>query len=95
MRNGRVRSFSSLLDASEDVPVGGAAAMGRSRGDGTIALAVLSVLVIVGAGLGSVLPASDELHGPYRRVSAVIGWIYFCRWASWSETCTQRQRGGC
>ncbi|CAM9228110.1 unnamed protein product [Pylaiella littoralis] len=81
MHDGRVRSFSSLLDASEEFPLGGAAAMGRRRGDGTVALAVLCSLVCVGAALGVVLPASDELHGPYRRISAIIGWIYFSSWS--------------
>lgn len=85
MRHSRVRSFSSLLDASEDFSAGGAT-VSRSwrawldrRGDGAIASLVLGSLLVVGVLLGSVLPASDELHGPYRRISVMIGWTYFCR----------------
>lgn len=85
MRHPRVRSFSSLLDASEDFSASGAT-VSRSwrawldrRGDGAIAALVLGSLLVVGVLLGSVLPASDELHGPYRRISVMIGWTYFCR----------------
>ena len=80
LSDARVRSFSSLLDASDDFPVGGGAVnRGRKRGDCSIALIVLSLLLAIGVGLGLVLPASNELHGPYRRISVIIGWTYFCR----------------
>lgn len=80
LSDARVRSFSSLLDASDDFPVvGGAVNRGRKRGDCSIALIVLSLLLAVGVCLGLVLPASNELHGPYRRISVIIGWTYFCR----------------
>lgn len=92
---GRVRSFSSLLDASDDFPVSGSGSRSRKRGDGTIALVVLSLLLAAGVALGVVLPASDELHGPYRRISVIIGWTYFCRWTSrvlWTETERKSER---
>lgn len=80
LSDARVRSFSSLLDASDDFPVGGGAVnRGRKRGDCSTALIVLTLLGAVGICLGLVLPASDELHGPYRRISVIIGWTYFCR----------------
>lgn len=79
LSDARVRSFSSLLDASEDFPVGGAVNRGRKRGDCSIVLVVLGLLTAAGVALGLVLPASNELHGPYRRVSGIIGWTYFCR----------------
>eukprot|EP00903_Cladosiphon_okamuranus_P006785 g6613.t1 len=41
----------------------------------------MSLLVTVGVCLGLVLPASNELHGPYRRISVIIGWTYFCSWS--------------
>lgn len=82
-----VRSLSCLLDTSEDISAGGASAKCRSlrawvreRGDPAVALLLLGSLVVVGMALGSVLPASDELHGPYRRISVIIGWTYFCRY---------------
>lgn len=72
-------------------------AAGKS-GDGVIALSCLTALFVVGTILGFVLPSSDELHGPYRRISAVIGWTYFCRRVyviecSWCRKCNiQHQR---
>ncbi|CAM9311806.1 unnamed protein product, partial [Hapterophycus canaliculatus] len=87
MRHARVRSFSSLLEASEDFSASGAT-VSRSwrawldrQGDAAIASLVLGSLLAVGVLLGSVLPASDELHGPYRRISVMIGWTYFCSWS--------------
>lgn len=53
----------------------------RLQGDGEVAVSLLLVLVIFGSVLGLSLPASKELHGVYRRVSAVIGWTYFCSWS--------------
>ncbi|CAM9109643.1 unnamed protein product [Ectocarpus sp. 4 AP-2014] len=82
-----VRSLSCLLDTSEDISAGGAPACRslrawvRGRGDPALALLILGSIVVVGVALGSVLPASDELHGPYRRISAIIGWTYFCSWS--------------
>lgn len=81
----RVRSLSCLLDASDDdLTVGtpmrrSQSLWSRRKGDGEITVAALTGLSVVGLVLGFVLPASDELHGPYRRISAVIGWTYFCR----------------
>lgn len=85
MSGKRVRSLSCLLDTSDEYTAVGAAAdhswraWRRRRGDGAIAASVLTALLIVGTVLGFVLPASDELHGPYRRISAIIGWTYFSR----------------
>ena len=85
MNESRVRSLSSLLDASDESipaskPVSRARnAWSRHRGDGEIAAILLMGLLTVGSVLGLVLPASDELHGPYRRISVMIGWTYFCR----------------
>lgn len=85
----RVRSLFGLLDASDGgrsvkAPVSGSSgAWSRQRGDGEIVVSMLAALLMVGSVLGLMLPASDELHGPYRRISAVIGWTYFSRWAAW------------
>lgn len=85
MSGSRVRSLSSLLDASDEglsgsKPVSGSRnPWSRHRGDGEIAAIVLMSLLTIGSVLGLVLPASDELHGPYRRISVMIGWTYFCR----------------
>lgn len=85
MSGSRVRSLSSLLDASDEglsasKPVSRSRnPWSRHRGDGEIAAIVLMGLLTIGSVLGLVLPASDELHGPYRRISVMIGWTYFCR----------------
>lgn len=85
MSGKRVRSLSCLLDSSDGYAAVGATAdpswraWRRRRGDGATAALVLTALLIVGTVLGFVLPASDELHGPYRRISAIIGWTYFSR----------------
>ncbi|CAM9536620.1 unnamed protein product, partial [Sphacelaria rigidula] len=51
------------------------------RNDCEVVLALILAIFAVGSTLGFVLPTSDELHGAYRRVSAVIGWTYFCSWS--------------
>lgn len=86
MSESRVRSFSSLLDASDEFLIPASkpvsrprSAWNRHRGDGEIAAIVLMSLLLIGSVLGLILPASDELHGPYRRISVIIGWTYFCR----------------
>lgn len=85
----RTKSFSSLLDASDDAPENTVnhSAMSSLRyfhlagrtSDTLILLYLLTALSVVGTALAFLTPPSDDLHGPYRRVSAVIGWIYFCR----------------
>ncbi|CAM9111846.1 unnamed protein product [Ascophyllum nodosum] len=92
MRLQKVRSMSTLLDASEDGWVDGTPAEHsswtwrawiRRRGVGAGALTTMILLLIcaVGLVLGFALPTSDDLHGPYRRISSVIGWTYFCCWS--------------
>lgn len=85
----RAKSFSSLLDASDDAPENTVnhSAMSTSRyfylagrtSDALILVYLLTALSVVGTALAFLIPPSDELHGPYKRVSAVLGWIYFCR----------------
>ncbi|CAM9885609.1 unnamed protein product, partial [Choristocarpus tenellus] len=36
-------------------------------------------LFVGGVILGFLLPSSDNLHGPYRKVSSILGWTYFLR----------------
>ncbi|KAG5176753.1 putative lysosomal cystine transporter family [Tribonema minus] len=38
-------------------------------------------LISAGVVLAFVLPPNEKLHGPYRRISAIIGWIYFLAWS--------------
>lgn len=88
MRIQKVRSMSSLLDASDESGFYSASVApslwswrnwSRRRGDGMLSTLALTSILSAGVVLGFTLPASDDLHGPYRRISAVIGWTYFCR----------------